>query len=167
MKRRASYFSIFSVILLAVGLWLFSTGCVSEGRRQVYQKNTAIPDHEWRYDFKPSFTFNIKDTAALYDIFITIRHTNAYPYSNLWLLIYSNYEGVKPKSQRVELPLADKTGKWLGSGMGDIFEHRIPIQQDARFDKAGTYHFTLEQNMRINPLPHVMSIGLRIEKTSP
>jgi gliding motility-associated lipoprotein GldH len=83
------------------------------------------------------------------------------------LLISSNYEGVKPKTQRVELPLANKEGKWLGSGMGDIFEHRIPIQQNARFDKQGMYHFSFEQNMRLNPLPHIMSVGLRVEKAGP
>lgn len=166
MKKRTFIFPLFSLLLVGC-LLLLSSGCVQEAKLNVYQKIVPIPNHKWGYDFKPSFTFNIKDTTARYNIFITLRHTNQYPYNNLWLLIYSHYEGIKPKSKRVELPLADKTGKWLGSGMGDIFEHRIPIQQNARFNQRGVYHFSLEQNMRINPLPHVMSVGLRIQRIAP
>lgn len=167
MKNQTVHSLTLRFALMTGIISLLSTGCSQNMQLNVYQKTEAIPDYNWTYDFKPAFDFNIEDTAARYNLFVTIRHTNKYPYNNVWLLIYSNYEGVKPKSKRVELPLADKTGKWLGSGMGDIFEHRIPIQQNARFDKAGTYHFALEQNMRINPLPHVMSIGIRIEKVTP
>ena len=95
---------------------------------------------------------------------MTLRHTGEYPFSNLWVLISSAYEGDKPVTQRVELPLADRQGRWLASGMDNIFLHRIPIQRNARFDKAGTYRFTIEQNMRVNPLPDVMSVGVRVEK---
>jgi gliding motility-associated lipoprotein GldH len=49
----------------------------------------------------------------------------------------------------------------------DIYEHRIPIQQNAIFPKPGLYRFTFEQNMRQNPLPEMLSVGLRIEKAAP
>lgn len=158
--KRSGFYLFFLAIVL------FS-GCVKSGKLGVYQKNIPIPEYSWNYSYHPEFKFKITDTASLYNIYVTIRHTNAYPFSNIWLLISSNYEGEKPKTQRVELPLANKEGKWLGSGMGDIFEHRIPIQQNARFDKRGMYHFSFEQNMRLNPLPYIMSVGLRVEKASP
>jgi gliding motility-associated lipoprotein GldH len=88
----------------------------------------------------------------------------SYAFSNLWLLVTSAYEGVRPKTSRVELPLADREGRWFGSGIDGVFEHRIPIQQNARFDKAGTYHFSFAQDMRVNPLAGIMSVGLRVEK---
>lgn len=140
------------------------TSCVHKARLGTYQKSIPIPDYSWSYDFQPSFSVEITDTAARYTISVTVRHTNEYPFSNLWLQVSSNYSGVKPKTRRVELPLADKQGKWIGTGMDDIFEHRIPIQQNARFNKTGVYHFSFKQDMRMNPLPHVMGIGLRIEK---
>ncbi len=160
-QRQCLKYGLIFICLINI---LCSQGCVQEAKLNIYQKNISIPGYNWDYDFHPSFQFKITDTAARYNIFVTVRHTNAYPYSNLWLLIYSNYSGVKPKSKRVELPLADKEGRWLGSGMGDIYEHRIPIQENARFSKTGVYHFSFEQNMRLNPLPNIMSVGLRIEK---
>lgn len=156
----------YAAVWLIVGVYFLCSGCVNSMQLDVYQKSISIPDYAWDYDFKPSFAFEIKDTTARYSLYITLRHTNQYPYSNLWLLVHSNYEGVKPKSKRVELPLANIEGKWFGTGTGDIFEHRIPIQQNVRFDKIGTYYFKLEQDMRIHPLPDVMSVGLRVEKIS-
>lgn len=142
-------------------------GCVHQDELQVYQKSESIPDYEWSYDFQPTFSFEIEDTTAHYDLYVTLRHTNKYPFNNLWLFIHSAYEGVKPTTKRVELPLAEASGKWLGAGMNDIYEHRIPIQQNIRFENAGTYHISLEQNMRVNPLPYIMAVGIRVEKTTP
>lgn len=160
-KLRASGLSM---LLLTAWLTLPATGCRQVTRLNTFEKHVVIPDHSWQYDFHPSFTVHISDTAARYNITVTLRHTSAYPFSNLWLLVYAGFTGQKPVSQRVELPLADTQGRWLATGMDGIYEHRIPIQRDARFDKAGDYHFSFEQNMRINPLPDIMSVGLRIEK---
>jgi gliding motility-associated lipoprotein GldH len=64
----------------------------------------------------------------------------------------------------VELTLADASGKWLGSGMGDIWDNRVLFKQSFRFPEKGTYQFALEQAMRVDPLPQVMDVGIRIEK---
>lgn len=132
----------------------------------VYEKNIEIPAHAWAYDYHPVFEMNVapEDTAYFYNIYVNVRHTAAYPYSNIWLLVDTKVPGDSLRQQRVELPLADMSGKWLGSGVDDIYEHRIPIQQNAKLGKAGQYKFSFEQNMRQNPLPHVMNVGLRIEK---
>lgn len=150
--------------LWTVLLVLGTAGCRDIMQLDTYEKHVAIPGYSWQYDFHPAFDVRITDTAARYNIEITLRHTDAYPFANLWILVSGSLEGEKPAIRRVELPLADRSGQWLGSGMDDIYEHRIPIQRNARFDKAGIYHFSFEQNMRVNPLAHVMSIGLRIEK---
>lgn len=69
-------------------------------------------------------------------------------------------------SQSLELPLATDSKGWLGTGMDDIFEHRIlitPAQQPQPF-KKGTYRFRLTNIMREDPLEHVMNVGIRVEK---
>ncbi|RBL93423.1 gliding motility lipoprotein GldH [Chitinophaga flava] len=151
---------------VTAGLLLLAAAC-KPLKMDVYEKNLEIPGHNWTYDYQPSFEVNIlpEDTANLYDIYVNVRHTDAYPYSNIWLLVGTRYPNDSiSKEQRVELPLADINGKWHGNGIDDIYEHRVLIQQKALFNKPGTYKFTFEQNMRQNPLPHVMNIGLRIEK---
>ncbi len=69
-----------------------------------------------------------------------------------------------------ELPLATNEKGWLGTGMDDLYEHRIaltPLNESFYFKKAGEYTFTLEQIMREDPLSNVMNVGLRIEKKAP
>jgi len=60
--------------------------------------------------------------------------------------------------------LANEKGKWLGSGIGDIYEIQIPYKKNVRFPYPGKYSFTFEQAMRIEELSFVYDVGLRIEK---
>ena len=143
---------------------IVAAGCRDVSSLNTFEKHVVIPGYDWKDSYRPAFSFRITDTTARYNIEITLRHTGDYPFSNLWVVISSAFEGTRPVARRVELPLADKQGRWLATGMDNIFLHRIPIQRNARFDKAGTYHFSIEQNMRVNPLPDVMSVGLRVEK---
>jgi gliding motility-associated lipoprotein GldH len=72
-----------------------------------------------------------------------------------------------PLSSNVELTLAQADGKWLGRGMQDIREHQIPLTPQGapvHFSKTGTYTMTLKHLMRQDPLPELMSIGVRLEK---
>jgi gliding motility-associated lipoprotein GldH len=62
-----------------------------------------------------------------------------------------------------ELQLANNE-KWLGSGMDDIYEHRIKLTPNPVSLKVGAYHFKIEQIMREDPLENVMNVGLRVEK---
>jgi len=131
----------------------------------VFEKNVSIPDHEWRSDFLPEISFEITDTTSLYNIFVVLRHTDAYRYNNLWLNIYTQVPGDTIHKERVDLKLATDDKGWLGSGMDDIFEHRILInRQPLRFVRPGLYRFQLGHIMREEPLQHIMNIGLRVEK---
>lgn len=131
----------------------------------VFEKNITIPRHEWSNSFKPEIVFEIKDTLSSYTIFTVIRHSDAYRYKNLWMNVYIQTPGDTLKKQKLDLKLATDDKGWLGSGMDDIYEHRIPITGNPVALKAGTYRFTLENIMREDPLEHVMNVGIRVEKT--
>ena len=152
-----------AILLLFTGTVL--TGCM---KSPYFQKNVTIPLYQWRYDYQPAFRVNIEDTAARYNLYFIIRHTEAYPFSNIWMWIHTKEPGDTAfKRSRIEIPLAEKSGKWLGRGMGEIWEQRMPItRNDAPmiFSKPGSYEIRFEQNMRVNPLPEVLQVGLRIEK---
>ncbi len=68
------------------------------------------------------------------------------------------------KEQQYDITLANNEKGWLGSAMDDIYEHRALIQPQTHFSKAGSYHFTVQQVMREDPLLHVLYAGLRVEK---
>ncbi|MDZ4844572.1 MAG: gliding motility lipoprotein GldH [Chitinophagales bacterium] len=154
--------SLQRVCVLIIGTCLFFlTSCDS---KRVYEENIDIPSYIWNLDFKPTFNVTIEDTAQLYNIYVNVRHTTYYPNSNLWVLITTQFPDGNKIEKRVNLPLADKTGKWDGECLGDICDAQIQIQENAFFNQPGNYSFQLAQIMRTNNLPLVMSVGLRVEK---
>jgi gliding motility-associated lipoprotein GldH len=151
-----------TVILLAA----FALSAASCGTVDVFEKNVAIPKHQWEASFRPEIDFEISDTTALYNIYVVVRHTDAYRYNNLWMNVYTQVPGDSVKSQRLDLKLATDDKGWLGTGMDDIFEHRIQITRDPLpLTRKGVYKFRLENIMREEPLQHVMNVGIRVEKS--
>ena len=149
----------FVSILLA---FLLLTSCTKLG---VFEKTAPIPSQAWSYSFKPSFTFTITDTATAYNVYIVIRHTDAYNYNNLWLTIGSQAPGDTIRFQNINLELGNDAKGWEGTGMDDIFEVRKNITPGPiPFKKAGNYTFTIAQIMRENPLMHILNVGIRVEK---
>jgi gliding motility-associated lipoprotein GldH len=131
----------------------------------VFEKNVSIPNHEWSTSYKPEIEFEISDTTSFYNIYVVMRHTDAYRYKNIWMNVYTQIPGDTVNKQRLDLLLATDDRGWLGSGMDDIFEHRIRItSQPQRLTRKGVYKFRLEQVMREDPLQYVMNVGVRVEK---
>lgn len=131
----------------------------------VFEKNAPLAGHEWSAGNKPSIEFTITDTVSRYNLFVVLRHSDAYRYNNLWMNIHTKAPGDSvAKVQALDLSLANNEKGWLGVGMDDLFEHRIRISQDAIPLKAGTYHFQLEQIMRDDPLENVYNVGIRVER---
>ena len=131
----------------------------------VFEKNVSIPNHEWNSSLKPEINFEITDTTSLYNIYVVLRHTDAYRYKNIWVNIHTQVPGDTLLKQRLDLLLAADDKGWLGSGMDDIFEHRIRITSaPQKLSKPGLYRFRIEQIMREDPLPYVMNVGIRVEK---
>lgn len=154
-----TYILVLSLIVITLG------SCVPSPQ---YQKEYAIPQNEWKYDFRPTFKFDITDTNARYNLYFLIRHTETYPNSNIWIWVYTKKPGDSTfEKTRLEIPLAEPSGKWMGRGMGTIWEQRLPISNDGdtvMLRKKGTWEIRFEQNMRVNPLPEVLQVGLRVEK---
>ncbi|XZF12701.1 gliding motility lipoprotein GldH [Chitinophagaceae bacterium MMS25-I14] len=153
---------LYSIILVS---FLLLSGCITS---PVYQKTYSVPQNSWSYDFQPSFKFEVTDTTVLYNLFFVVRHTDNYPYSNIWLNVYTKQPGDTAFSKtRIEVTLASPTGQWLGRGMGELWEQRMLLNTPGDrsiLHKPGKYEIKLEQNMRLNPLPEVLQAGLRIEK---
>jgi gliding motility-associated lipoprotein GldH len=132
----------------------------------VFEKNIVIPNSAWSSGFKPEISFTVKDTVSRYNIYAVIRHTDAYEFNNIWINIYTSIPGDSMmRKQQLDLRLATDEKGWLGSGMDDIFEHRILITaQPEPLNRAGVYTFRLENIMRVDPLPEVLNVGIRVEK---
>lgn len=136
-------------------------GCI---RQPYFEENFAFDPRGWGYEVKPSFDVEINDTTAVYSLFLNLRHTGGYKYSNLFLLISVAGPEQDTVTDRFEFTLAAPDGRWLGDGSGNIYSYRIPFSDSTRFRRKGLYRFRMEQNMRDPMLAGIEDAGLRIEK---
>lgn len=148
---------IYSIITL---LAVFVSGCK---QLDVYEKTVPFPKHAWAAAEKPAFDFTITDTAARYNVFVVLRHGDAYHFNNLWIDITTIPPGDTAQTVRANLKLGDNQ-KWLGNTIDDIVEHRILINTNPLKFKRGSYKFILQQVMREDPLQYILNAGIRVEK---
>ena len=133
--------------------------------KSIYDGSKPITDNSWHYSDKKDNYVAIGNNSIAYNLYLNVRITTDYKYSNLFVLLHIYPPGGgKVSTQRLEFKLANPEGKWLGSGSGTIYTYQIPFARDVKFDKAGVYNFQLEQNMRDEPLRDIVDIGIRIEK---
>ena len=133
----------------------------------VFEKSVQLPAQEWPSGLKAEIPFDLTDTAALYNIYIVLRHTDAYHFNNMFVRMSVWEPGAtNPKTGDYDLSLATNEKGWNGTAMDDIYDSRILIQPDTRFRRPGRYRVRLEQLMREDPLKFVLSVGLRVEKAA-
>lgn len=130
----------------------------------VFEKNVKFPENRWAQNNVLSLETVIDDTITPHSIYINVRNAGGYQFSNLFIFMTTKTPSGKAERDTVELTLADASGKWMGDGLGDIWDNRLPFKHNFRFPEKGTYTFLIEQGMRIDPLPQIMDVGIRIEK---
>ena len=140
---------------------------ISCAKIDLFEKQAQIPSQEWHYSNIPTFTFQIADTVSLYNLYIVLRHTDAYNYNNIWLRLGSKGPGDTMHFQNINLVLANDAKGWEGTGADDIFEVRKNITPGpVPLKKPGIYTFSIAQIMRENPLKHILNVGFRVEKVN-
>ena len=130
----------------------------------VFEDYSAFKNQTWNADSGAVFNYFITDTICKNEIVIKVRHTTDYEFQNLFLFITAE------KTDTLELLLANKEGKWLGKGIGDVREVEFVYRKDKVFAKKREVTFEIEQAMRygelekIQHLNNIKAIGLSIQK---
>lgn len=145
-----------------LGLVLLLSSCQTG---PFFEKNSIIPGQEWEEIFHPQFQVEIDDTTALYDVFLNIRHSPYYNYSNLFLSIAEiSVDSIETISPIIDVEMADKEGKWFGKSAGHLYELTELVQEDRQFPDTGIYMFRIRHQMQDASLVGINDVGLKIIK---
>jgi gliding motility-associated lipoprotein GldH len=150
--------------MLPVLVAAIALACSSCNRNVVYREYQTFKGLEWHASDTAVFNVDITDTTTLNNISLMVRHSDSYPYNNIFLFVTTMYPDGKVLKDTMEVVLASSSGEWLGSGMGDIFDFKVPVKKNIRFPRSGRYTFVFRQAMRVDPLPLVMDFGFEVEK---
>lgn len=152
------------VKIKALVLFVATLGLVACVNNDVYLKYKSITTQGWNKDSICTFDVPIKDASASYNIYINIRNRGEYPYQNLWVFLSKMTPDSVITKDSVECYLADKRGKWYGTGIGSVMEMPVLYQQNVKFSKAGIYRYKIVHGMRDSVLNGLNDIGMRVEK---
>ena len=146
------------------GLFLLSLLALAGCKQVMFQESHEVSNKNWEVDQTFRFEVPVQDTMSSYDFYIDLRNGANYPYANIYMFVNTTFPSGKSARDTVECILADKRGKWLGDGLGDILDNHILFKENIRFPNSGTYVFEFEQGMREDALPAVLDVGISIEK---
>jgi len=146
---------IFGYCILLIGCLAF-TSCQTD---VVYSQFHPISSEQWHADSIVRFDYTIEDTTIDYKMLLYVRHTERYPYQNMWLFINDGQ-----RADTIEFYLADDRGCWLGDKQHGFIEMPVLIEQNYHFPDTGTYYMTIQHGMRDSLLRGVTDIGFEILK---
>ncbi|OAB80182.1 gliding motility lipoprotein GldH [Cochleicola gelatinilyticus] len=134
----------------------------SESISGTWNKNEAIV-----------FTIPQIDSSQSYDVFLTLRNNNDYPFSNLFLVVSMEFPHGKIVKDTLEYKMANPDGSWIGEGIGSIKESKLIYKKGVSFSEEGTYKISITQAVRNNgnvegvtQLEGITDVGYSIETTS-
>jgi gliding motility-associated lipoprotein GldH len=149
------------LLLILTGL----TTIYSCDRKRVFESYNPLPKRGWEKDSVLTYSCEIKDALISYNLYLNVRNSVDYPYSNIWLFVTTTPPVGVAKTDTIELALADPTGKWFGSGYGKFRDNKFAFRNGLYFTNAGMYNFTIRHGMRSDVLEGISDIGIRVEKT--
>jgi gliding motility-associated lipoprotein GldH len=149
--------SVVAALILVITLL---TSCDSN---RIYDESLTVDKEGWHKDDVKVFSFDIQDTISALSLYVNIRTSIDYPYSNMYLFLHSEYADGYVDKDTLEFILAQPDGKWLGESSGTVVENKMLISRGGRFGAAGKYTFKIEHAMREDILPEVLDVGFRVE----
>lgn len=167
MNLRKHIYNIYSIIAAAV---LTVAACACSPTSPDPGQWVDIDPAGWAYGQNLSFeppadTCCIREgvqpdsIARTSKLALSIRHTDAYPYANLWLEM-SYPTGDTVMTDTLNIQLADPYGKWLGKGLGPSCQRTDTIVTRRRINDKPT--IKLRHIMRTDTLREIEQIGLKI-----
>jgi len=130
-----------------------------------YHHSEAIPAKGWDLNETLYFQDSLRDDVPEVMHFeVNIRHSNLYPYQNLWLYIRTKASDNTNRLDSINWTFSEPSGRWIGSGWGSLYSltHRLP---DLSIKKTfGTRWFSIEvqHGLRDETLPGIQDVGIHL-----
>lgn len=153
-----------SILLLFVALLVISC-----------DKNRAFDEYKsvgnsWHKDSIVSFELPQLNEEKKYNLFVTLRDNNDYPFNNIFLIVSMEQPNKKVLVDTLEYQMTEADGSLLGEGFTDVKESKLFYKENVMFNLKGKYKVKIQQaNRQTGKVPGVIKlegisdVGFRIE----
>lgn len=136
-----------------------------------YSEYKSLPGH-WPLEETLEFSLPEMDSSTTYNVFLNVRNTNDFKFSNLFLIVSMTFPHGKVVTDTLEYQMALPDGTWLGTG-GSVKENKLWYKEKIRFVEEGNYSLKVRHAMRNNAavegvteLEGITDVGVSIEKSN-
>jgi gliding motility-associated lipoprotein GldH len=137
---------------------------------RIFDEYKTVPN-QWHKDSIVEFEITPPDSTNAYNLFVNLRNTSEYKYSNLFLIVEMNFPNGKKVKDTLEYQMAKPSGEFLGTGFSDVKENKLWYKESVVFNESGNYLVSIQHAMRANGqvdgvenLEGITDVGFRIEK---
>lgn len=145
-------------LVFSILVFLMTTSC---RQNCAFEDYTSI-DSAWDKNKIIAYNFTIDDTLQKRNLYLKIRTSEKYKFSNLFLIVDLKYPNGKIEKDTLEYQMAKPDGSMLGDGLMSIKEHKLWYkghQTPFMFSEKGDYTISINQAMRtLNNVPGVVSL---------
>lgn len=151
-KTIQSFLILISIVLIS--------GCSSNTVFESYHKFDNL---NWKRFNNQKFEFNIENTEAEYDVFLSIRHIPEIPYKEMKInyTIYTSSGGMR--SNNLTMDLYDNEKNKLSECLGDFCDFVYPIRKGLTFSEAGKVIIEIENKYPKVDMLGIMEVGLVVK----
>ncbi|WP_343486962.1 gliding motility lipoprotein GldH [Allomuricauda sp. d1] len=139
----------------------------------VFSKFRPTSNGAWNASQIMQFEVSDLDSLQSYNLFISVRNDDTYPFSNLFLIAELERPSGNTVKDTLEYEMALPTGEWMGTGYGSIKENKLWYKENIVFRDTGVYKIKISHAMRkngdvsgIQSLKGITDVGLEIEKSN-
>ena len=151
---------------------VFASVAFSCQQNKLFDRYTSVSSG-WDRQETVSYEFAAPDSFNSYSLFVKLRTTTDYKFSNIFLVVELNYPHGKVTKDTLEYIMAKPSGELLGSGFTSVKEHKLRFKGvDASFvfSEEGTYKVHIQQAMRLREntkgiaiLDGIIDVGFSVE----
>jgi len=131
-----------------------------------YQKSETIAQKGWALNQIISFKDSLSsDQPENLHFEINLRHTNIYPYQNIWLFVQTKCSDGSVRKDSINWTLSESNGRWLGSGWGSFYDVSYPLKDiKVRKTKNQKRWFSIEiqHGLRDENIEGIDAVGVRL-----
>ena len=143
-----------NILILSAMAWLASA---CSRHLDDFSEFAELPSAGWAYADTLTFTADV-DSVTTGSLQLAVRHTNDYPYRNLYVEVtVADSSGIALRDT-VDLRLCDLYGNWLGSGLGTSFQASVTVAENLTVTQGAT--IIVRHVMRPDPVPHIEQVGV-------
>lgn len=153
-----------NLCLKSILLLFVASALIACDKQTVYHSFQSIPAEGWLQKDTLSFNVEVPDSFTYYKLSVEIRNRNDYPYQNLNLSISCHTpDSTALPTDTLQITLANKEGKWKGTGWGSLYQSEFPIGS-IQIGKPGIYQFKIAYAFPDKVLSGINDIGIKLKR---